>query len=104
MPILKSLHWSPVSFGIDFKILLLVYKALQWPCTRLAEMLLVNEPGRPLRSSGSSLLVVPQSRTKTSGDASFSLYAPSRWNNLPEELRGAENIDIFKRKLKNSSI
>ena len=63
-------------------------------------MLLVYEPGRPLRSSGSSLLVVPQSRTKTFGDAAFSHYAPSCWNKLPEELRGAENIDIFKRKLK----
>ena len=27
-PILKSLHWLPVSFRIDFKILLLVFKAL----------------------------------------------------------------------------
>ena len=27
-PVLRSLHWLPVSFRIDFKILLLVYKAL----------------------------------------------------------------------------
>ena len=27
-PILAALHWSPVSFRIDFKILLLVFKAL----------------------------------------------------------------------------
>ncbi|KAF7654141.1 hypothetical protein LDENG_00073460, partial [Lucifuga dentata] len=27
-PILKSSHWLPVSFRIDFKMILLVYKAL----------------------------------------------------------------------------
>ncbi|KAF7659130.1 hypothetical protein LDENG_00002730, partial [Lucifuga dentata] len=42
----------------------------------------------------------PKSRTETFGDTAFSHYAPSRWNNLPEALRGAENIDIFKRRLK----
>src|SRR4029434_2879668 len=26
-PVLKSLHWLPVSFRIDFKVLLLVYKS-----------------------------------------------------------------------------
>ena len=27
-PVLKSLHWLPVSYRIDFKVLLLVYKSL----------------------------------------------------------------------------
>ncbi len=28
--ILKSLHWLPVTFRIDFKVRLLVYKSLNW--------------------------------------------------------------------------
>ncbi|KAF7668554.1 hypothetical protein LDENG_00004970, partial [Lucifuga dentata] len=100
-PILKSLHWLPVSFHIDFKILLLVFKALHGLAPRyLSEMLSVHEPVRPLRSSYSLFLTVPKSRTKTFGDAAFSCYTPSRWNSLPEDLRGAENIDIFKHRLK----
>lgn len=66
----------------------------------LSEMLLFHEPGRRLRSSGSSLLAVPRIRTKTFADAPFSRYALSCWNSLPEDLRGAENIDTFKHKLK----
>ncbi len=101
MPILKSLHRLPVSFHIDFKILLLVYMALHGLAPDyLSEMLLVYEPGRRLKSTGSSLLAVLQSRTRTFGDAAFSRYAPNRWNSLPEDLRGAENIAIFKSKLK----
>ncbi|KAF7662056.1 hypothetical protein LDENG_00248230 [Lucifuga dentata] len=43
---------------------------------------------------------IPKSRTKTFGAAAFSRYG----NSLPEDLRGAENIDIFKRKRKNLSV
>lgn len=59
-------------------------------------MCLVYESGRPLRSSGLSVLAVRQSTTKTSGNAAFSHYALSSWNSLPVDLRGADNIDIFK--------
>ncbi|KAF7664579.1 hypothetical protein LDENG_00169610 [Lucifuga dentata] len=100
-PILTSLHWFPVSFRIDFIILLLVFKALHGLASRyLSEMLSIHEPVRPLRSSFTLFLTVPKSRTKTFGDAAFSRFAPSRWDSLPEDLRGAENIDIFNHRLK----
>ncbi|KAF7666859.1 hypothetical protein LDENG_00086950, partial [Lucifuga dentata] len=51
-PILKSLHWLPVNFHIDFKILLLVFKALHGLAPRyILEMLSSHQPIRPLRSS-----------------------------------------------------
>ena len=94
--ILKSLYWLPVSFCINFKLLLFVYKALHGLAPDyLSEMLLVYEPGRPLRSSTSTLLAVPQSRTKTFGETGFSRCAPSYRNSLLEDLRGTKNIDIF---------
>ncbi len=79
---------------IDFKILLLVYKALHdLAPDYISEMLLVHEPGRALTPFGSSLLVVPHSRTKTFGDAAFSHCESKHWNSLLEDQRGAGNID-----------
>lgn len=71
----RSLHWLPVSFRVNFKILSLVFRALHGLAPDdISAMLLVYEPGKPLRSSGSSPLAVPQSRTKTLGAAAFSHY------------------------------
>ena len=71
---------------IDFKILLLVYKALNGLGPKYISDLLVRyEASRPLRSSGTGLLSVPRIKTKH-GEAAFSFYAPRLWNKLPENL------------------
>ena len=65
-PILKSLYWFPVSWCIDFKILLLVVKALHgFAPIDSSDMFPMYEPGQPCRSSGTSPLVFPTCRTKT---------------------------------------
>ncbi|XP_054864080.1 uncharacterized protein LOC129348233 [Amphiprion ocellaris] len=100
-PVLKLLHWLPVRFRIDFKVLLLVFKCLNGLApSYLSDLLLTYRPSRILRSSGSGLLSIPQARTKTHGEAAFSHYGPRLWNSLPENLRTAETVDIFKRRLK----
>ncbi len=59
-PILAALHWLPVSFRIDFKILLLVFKALKGQASAyICDLLTPYEPDRCLRSSGRALLMVP---------------------------------------------
>ena len=99
-PVLKSLHWLPVSQRIDFKILLLVYKALNGLGPKYIQDLLVPyEASRPLRSSGTGLLCVPRTRTKQS-EAAFSYYAPHLWNKLPEHLRSSQTVSSFKSGLK----
>ena len=99
-PVLRSLHWLPVCQRIDFKILLLVYKALNGLGPKYIQDLLVRyEPTRSLRSSGSSLLSVPRVRTKH-GEAAFSFYAPQMWNKLPETCRSADTLSSFKSRLK----
>ena len=99
-PVLRSLHWLPVCQRIDFKILLLVYKALNGLGPKYISDLLVRyEPSRPLRSSGTALLFVPRVRTKQ-GEAAFSFYAPHIWNKLPENCRSAETPSSFKSQLK----
>ena len=99
-PVLRSLHWLPVSQRIDFKIILLTYKALNGSGPQYIRDLLVQyEPSRPLRSSGAGLLCVPKVRTKH-GESAFSFYAPHIWNKLPENIRSAECLTSFKSRLK----
>uniref|UniRef100_A0A8C6MIC4 Integrase catalytic domain-containing protein n=1 Tax=Nothobranchius furzeri TaxID=105023 RepID=A0A8C6MIC4_NOTFU len=59
-PVLASLHWLPVKFRIDFKILLLTYKALnnQAP-SYISDLIVPYVPNRALRSQTAGLLVVP---------------------------------------------
>ena len=100
-PVLESLHWLPVRFRIDFKVLLLVFKCLNGlGPSYLSDMLLPYRPSRTLRSSSAGLLSVPNVRTKTFGEASFCYYGPRLWNGLPEDLRAAESVDAFKSRLK----
>ncbi len=74
-PVLRSLHWFPVTFRIDFKVLLLVYKSLNGLGPKyIADMLTEYKPNRPLRSLGSSQLEIPRVHTKQ-GESAFSYYA-----------------------------
>ncbi len=99
-PVLRSLHWLPVTFRIDFKVLLLVYKSLNCLGPKyIADMLTEYKPNRPLRSLGSSQLEIPRVHTKQ-GESNFSYYAARSWNQLPEEIRCAKTLATFKSRLK----
>jgi len=100
-PVLITLHWLPVSFRIDFKVLLLTYKALNGTApTYISDFLTSYQPTRALRSSGADLLTVPKVLHKTSGEAAFSYYAPKLWNTLPRHIKDAGSVNIFKKLLK----
>lgn len=100
-PVLKSLHWLPVQYRIDFKILMFVFKALHGLApVYLTELLTVREPGRALRSSNQLLLEVPRSKYKHWGDQAFSIAAPRLWNKLPVEMRLISDLGLFKSRLK----
>ncbi len=99
-PVLRSLHWLPVTFRIDFKLLLLVYKSLNGLGPKyMSDMLTEYKPNRPLRSLGSSQLEIPRVHTKQ-GESAFSYYAARSWNQLPEEIRCAKTLATFKSSLK----
>ena len=100
-PVLKSLHWLPVRLRIQFKTMLLTYKALHGIApSYIRELLVLHNPPRTLRSSNKFKLVVPITRLKSYGDRSFSKAAPSLWNSLPEEIKDSKSVDSFKNKLK----
>ncbi len=76
-PILASLHWLPVHFRIQFKIILFVFKALNGQATSyLIDHLTPLSSSRSLRSFDRAFLAVPRSRLKTKGDRAFSIAAP----------------------------
>uniref|UniRef100_A0AAR2M4G4 Reverse transcriptase domain-containing protein n=1 Tax=Pygocentrus nattereri TaxID=42514 RepID=A0AAR2M4G4_PYGNA len=100
-PVLSALHWLPVKFCIDYKILLLTYKALNGLAPQyLSELLSYYEPSRLLRSQGAGLLLVPRINKATSGGRAFSYKAPQLWNNLPANVRESDTAPIFKSRLK----
>ena len=99
-PVLRSLHWLPVTFRIDFKVLLLVYKSFNGLGPQnIADMLTEYKPNRSLRSLGSRQLEIPRVHSKQ-GESAFSYYASRSWNQLPEEIRCAPTVVTFKSRLK----
>ena len=98
-PALKDLHWVPVRSCIVFKILLLTYKALSGHSpTYLTFLFNAYKPPRSLRSSSKLLLQVPDVKTCTYCQRSFSFYATKLWNDLPFYIKQSESIAIFRKK------
>ena len=97
-PELISLHWLPVQQRIRFKVLLLVYKAhhKQAP-SYISDLLQLQPSRRQLRSSTSSpQFIVPRTRAVTFADRSFSCFGPKEWNTLPNHIKDAQTVNIFK--------
>ena len=99
-PLLYNLHWLPVTFRIEFQILLLVYKAIKgFAPGFLTELINIKKEGtyRLLSNWNGILLKYVNFKTyKTLGDRSFMEAAPNLWNNLPLDVRRAPNIFIQK--------
>jgi len=100
-PVLRQLHWLPVRRRVEFKLAVLVYKALHGlaPPYLSNDCLLVAEVGRRLRSADARTCVVPRTRTQF-GDRSFAVVGPRVWNSLPAPLRDTNSIYSFRKQLK----
>ncbi len=99
-PLLKSLHWLPVSYRIKFKIATITYKSLtlKQPAY-LCNLLKPRSRPQTLRSNNQNYLQVP--KTKNSfGTRAFSVSAPSIWNSLPVSVRSANSLPSFRKLLK----
>ena len=100
-PVLKDLHWLPIRKRIDFKILLLVFKALQGEAPQyIKDLISWYKPNKNLRSANEMLLQTKPSNLVTCGDRAFSIAAPKLWNGLPTEIKASKSVPIFKAKLK----
>ena len=106
-PLFHQLHWLPVNERINFKILLYVYKCLNGlGPAYLTSCLSVYTPVRAGLRSASDVtrLVVHKihNRTlKSAANKSFYYLVPRLWNALPQSIRCASTLQVFKKALKN---
>uniref|UniRef100_A0A8C6LTZ9 Reverse transcriptase domain-containing protein n=1 Tax=Nothobranchius furzeri TaxID=105023 RepID=A0A8C6LTZ9_NOTFU len=100
-PIPVDLHWIPVHFRIQYKVLTFAYKALNGLAPLyLSELLTPYIPSRSLRSADHLLLKVPKMKYKARGERAFAFAAPRLWNALPLVVRQASSLAQFKSSLK----
>lgn len=100
-PVLVRLHWLPVQYRIQYKILTYTYKSLHGLApVYLTQLVTPYCPSRSLRSKSSRLLSVPRTRTKTYGNRRFGWSSASLWNGLPPALRNVDCFNTFKKNLK----
>ena len=100
---LASFHWLRAPERIDFKLAVLVCRALHGTAPRyLSDLLRVADlpSRRRLRSATSSQLDVRPSRLVTVGDRSFASAGPKLWNSLPDDITSASLLSVFRKKLK----
>ena len=99
-PMRKQLHWLPVDFRIQFKILLICFNCVHKTApSYLCDLIRLHDPSRCLRSSDKLLLDIPFTRSRFA-DKCFEVKAPKLWNSLPLSLRSCQTLNTFKSKLK----
>ena len=99
-PLLRELHWLPVTQRVRFKIASLVFRCRDGSApSYLSELISEKVFVRGLRSAGTFLLEEPRTRTVVASRA-FSSAGPRIWNSLDVETRKQKSFDTFKKKLK----
>ena len=100
-PILCDLHWLPVAERIEYKIILITYKAQHGMAPRYIQDLIVKcKKMRLLRINNQYRLVEPRTCLVTYGDRAFFAAAPRLYNRLPLDMKKCDSVNIFKQKLK----
>ena len=100
-PVLYHLHWLPVSYRIKYKVLVTVYKALNdMTPSYLSDLIKIKSKPRSLRSNSKFLLEVPKVSLKSAGNRAFSHAGPSLFNELPEDIKTVDTLEVFKSRLK----
>ena len=102
-PCSLKLHWPPIKFRIDFKMIFLTFKAIHGLASKyICDLISVKPKSKySLRSNNELLLKPPAGKTLiTLGDRAFAAAAPKLWNLLPRELRDIVSLSKFKSELK----
>ena len=100
---LKKVHWLPIKYRVQHKLLTLVYRCLLGEVPQYLQELLVEQPyyRQGLRSNDMyKRLMVPKTKRKTFADRSFSVAGPRQWNNLLDHVKRSPNVEQFKTELK----
>ena len=94
-PAVIDLQWLPVTFRVQFKLLLFVYmyKSLHNQSPYYSKDLLSLKPA-------ANYDLRPKVNCSTLGDRAFAHAAPVLWNSLPLTIRTSSSLAIFKKQLK----
>ena len=98
-----GLHWLSICARIQYKILLIVYKAFtRGSPTYLADISTSCNLVKSTRSSHKvNILVVTHQKLNKYSEKAFAVVGLRLWNKLlTDELRGYNSVDTFKKKLK----
>jgi len=100
--LLKILHWLPVKARIEYKVCSICFQCIHSDTlpTYLKDLVAIYKPVRNLRSQDACLLEVPRYSLSTYGKRSFSVFGPTTWNSLPQQLRQIQSLPTFKNHLK----
>ena len=101
-PLLRTLHWLPVSERIKYKVGCMCFNVVTNNAPRyLTELLPLYSNLEKLRSSNDTRKFAGgKFRRKTHGYRAFECYAPTFWNSLPYNIRYSPSIETFKSRLK----
>ncbi len=100
-PLFINWHWLPIAARIKFKVLMFAYKTTAGSAPLyLNSLLQTYVSSRSLCSASECHFIVPFQRGTKSFSQTFKLNVPSWWNDLPNSIRAAESLAIFKDRLK----
>ena len=102
-PVLFNHHWLPVNYRIQFKILMITFKAIHGTAPSYVSYLIcIRSSSRYLlRNNATIFLERPKGVMRTTvGARSFHASAPALWNSLPAHIRTIDSLGLFKKSLK----
>ena len=95
---LSTLHWLPVEFEIQFRIVIISFKAIHGqPPVYLQELICQKEEKRynlRLFARGIMLQMPTTLTKKTLRDRAFLAEVPKLWNGLPSQIRNEPNFNL----------
>ena len=100
-PVLYKLHWLPIKYRCEFKVLALVFKCIQNQAPEyLCDLIKISTNIKSPRLSHLSLQT-KRTKTTTYGSRAFCVIGPQLWNALPLDLRESKSLAVFKISLKS---
>ena len=103
-PLLQKLHWLPIKYRIQFKILLITFKAIHGLTpSYIVDLICVKLLNTRFSRRSTKGLLLEHTKCKTYvtlGDRAFKVAAPTLWNKLPIHIRNSKSLNSFKNLLK----
>ena len=103
-PLLQELHWLRVPERVTFRLCTMVYRCLNGVASKYlaGDFTRVSDISsrQRLRSASSLDLIVPATNRSTLGDRAFPVAGSRAWNSLPTDVRSANSLSVFRRRLK----